>query len=191
MPSKNISAKTGGRQAAKARTRPPAKTGGARRGKASGGAAGRPLLYKTARAMQDKIDEYFTQRVGKFPVFNGGQPVFDKYGKAVFEEVPPTVAGLALFLGFADRTGLYEYKARAEFSDTVKKAVTRIERYAEEAVLTRDKPTGAIFWLKNHGWTAEEHTSLAVTEPLNEAELKQIMAERLDDPGANPADATE
>lgn len=109
----------------------------------------------------------------------------------MLEERPPTVAGLALFLGFADRSSLYEYMGRAEFADTIKKAVTRMEAYAESALLVKDKPTGSIFWLKNHGWTAEERTAVTLAPPPDEEEMRRIMTERMDDPGADPADAAD
>lgn len=126
---------------------------------------GRPAMFRTPEEMQAKIDEYFATQIGLFPVLSNGQPVYDKHGKPLLDEVPPTVSGLALFLGFADRISLYDYKNRPVFSDTVKRAISRIEEYAERGVMTRDKPTGAIFWLKNHGWTAEEEKQVDVNLP--------------------------
>ena len=127
---------------------------------------GRPAMFRTPEEMQTKIDEYFATRVGQFPMRDGeGNQVYTKAGIPLFEEQPPTVAGLALFLGFADRTSFYEYKTRPAFSDTVKRAITRIEQYAERGVMIKDKPTGNIFWLKNHGWKAEEETKVDVSLP--------------------------
>lgn len=127
---------------------------------------GRPALFRTPAEMQRKIDEYFSTQVGDFPVRDKyGNQIYNKAGLPLIKEQPPTVAGLALFLGFADRTSFYEYKARAEFTDTVKRAITRIEEYAERGVMVKDKPTGNIFWLKNHGWKAEEETKVDVSLP--------------------------
>lgn len=127
---------------------------------------GRPAMFRTPEAMQAKIDEYFNSQVGQFPLLDrDGKQVYTKAGIPLFEEEPPTVAGLALFLGFSDRTSFYEYKTRPAFSDTVKRAITRIEQYAERGVMIKDKPTGNIFWLKNHGWKAEEETKLDVSLP--------------------------
>ena len=66
--------------------------------------------------LEAAIDEYFERR----------QEV----------SVPPTVAGLALWLGFEDRQSIYDYKERPAFSCTIKKAITRIEEYAEMQLLT-------------------------------------------------------
>ena len=152
---------------------------------------GRPALFRTPAEMQRKIDEYFSTQVGDFPVRDKyGNQIYNKAGLPLIKEQPPTVAGLALFLGFADRTSFYEYKARAEFTDTVKRAITRIEEYAERGVMVKDKPTGNIFWLKNHGWTAEENRTVAVSQTLSEDDLKQIMAERLNDAGQDAPGAT-
>lgn len=126
---------------------------------------GRPALFRTPEEMQSKIDEYFDSQIGPKSIIVDGEALYDKHEQPVLQEIPPTVTGLALFLGFSDRTSLYEYKNRAGFSDTVKRAITRIENYAENGVMTRDKPTGAIFWLKNHGWCAEEKRDIKVTAP--------------------------
>lgn len=67
----------------------------------------------------------------------------------------PTVAGLALSLGFADRCSLLDYEAREEeFSRVVKRARTRIEQHHEER-LSGNSPTGSIYWLKTHGGLKE------------------------------------
>lgn len=64
-----------------------------------------------------------------------------------------TVCGLALHLGFISRQSFVDYKGYGkEFSDVVKKAITRIEAQHEERLGVSGKPTGSIFWLKNHGW---------------------------------------
>lgn len=127
---------------------------------------GRPPMFRTPQEMQKKIDLYFETMVGKFPLKDrDGSQVYDKTGNPVLEECPPTVSGLALYLGFADRISLYDYKMKTNFADTVKKAIARVEAYAEKSIMTRDKPTGAIFWLKNHGWCAEEKRDIKVTAP--------------------------
>lgn len=95
---------------------------------------GRPLIYETQEELQERIDAYFEDRKQ--------------------QHIPPTVSGLALWLGFVDRRSLYDYKAREEFSLIIKKAIGRIEDYAEQVILTSgSSATGAIFWLKNHRWT--------------------------------------
>lgn len=117
---------------------------------------GRPAKYETPELLQDKIDEYFKNEVGEFPLLDeDGKHIFNKFGEIVTTLKPPTVSGLALYLGFSDRSSMYDYKNKKEnkeFSRTIKKAIARIVEFAETRLYVGGKPTGAIFWLKNHGW---------------------------------------
>jgi hypothetical protein len=110
---------------------------------AIGNNGGRPALFKTPDELQLKVDEYF----------NGGAHK-KQYPTAVgIVEIPVyTISGLAYFLGFTSRSTFYEYENKIEFSDNIKKAKLRIEMSYEETL--QDKaPTGAIFALKNMGWS--------------------------------------
>jgi hypothetical protein len=78
-------------------------------------------------------------------------------GNAYFEKCESTgspilVTGLALALGLSSRESLLEYGRRPEYSGTVKRLKTVCENYAENH-LYGNCPTGAIFALKNYGWT--------------------------------------
>ena len=119
--------------------------------------SGRPPLFKTPAEMQRKIDEYFKKCQPEVLKDDDGNIIHNANGSPAYKLNPPTVSGLALFLGFCDRQSLYVYKGYSDdFYDTVKRAITYIAAYAENVLMTGDKVTGAIFWLKNHGWTAEE-----------------------------------
>lgn len=107
--------------------------------------------------LQQAIEDYFT-------VYNGiqtlkddqGKLLRDKFGNPITHIKPPTVAGLSLFLGFTGRQSLYDYINRDnESSFIIKKALSRIEQFAESMLYT-GKPVGAIFWLKNHKWTDQQ-----------------------------------
>lgn len=103
----------------------------------------RPLKYKTVEELEAAIKEYFNSRQ--------------------LQVMPPTVAGLALWLGFEDRQSIYDYKDRPAFSCTIKKAITAMEDYAEQRLLVGEgSSTGAIFWLKNHGWKDKTETDVNV-----------------------------
>ena len=112
---------------------------------------GRPPKYKTPDEMQIKIDEYFDKKCADEVVILGGKEII-KYN-------PPTISGLALYLDFMDRCSMYDYINREKeyseeeqvFTHTIKKAMARIEEYAEKQ-LHIGNSTGAIFWLKNKGW---------------------------------------
>lgn len=90
-------------------------------------AAGRPRIYTDVAELEAEVEKYLA------------------------EAIKPTVTGLALFLGFADKTTLYEYRDRPELSYPIKRALTTIERYHEEG-LTENNVAGRIFALKNMGW---------------------------------------
>lgn len=105
-------------------------------------AGGRPPKFDNPQTMGKKIDEYFKSCRTKSGRWKSG--------------VPPTIAGLALALGFLDRRSVYDYSERSEeFSHAVKKARLIIESY-HEAALSRPACTGPIFWLKNNAEYADK-----------------------------------
>jgi hypothetical protein len=116
---------------------------------------GNPPRYKTAQELDLKISEYFENKKPK-PITQDidGKiiAVTDKHGNVVYTKEKPTLSGLAVYLGFADRQSLYDQKERdSEFSCAIKKAYSMIECYHEEN-LFEPACTGSIFWLKAHGW---------------------------------------
>lgn len=99
--------------------------------------AGQPPYYASPEDMQRAIDVYFELYPSN-----------------------PTMSGLALSLGFADRQSLYDYEKREQFSCTIKSALSRIEDIHEQNLYNQGC-TGSIFWLKNRGWrdkTETEHS---------------------------------
>jgi len=118
-------------------------------------AAGRPRIYNNVDELAEMVESYFMQPV-----------MIDVQSKAGIDHIPsgefkpiakPTVTGLALHLGFADKTTLYEYRDRPELSYPIKKALTLIEKYHEEA-LGDNNVAGRIFALKNMGWKDKVET---------------------------------
>lgn len=104
---------------------------------------GRPPKFDSAEKLQKKIEEYFefcpdTRKV--------------KSGEILLDVPAPTVTGLALFLGFESRQSFYDYEENDEFSYTIKRARTFIEK-EYEMMLHGGQCTGAIFALKNLGWS--------------------------------------
>lgn len=89
-------------------------------------------MIETPEEMEERVDAYFD------------------FVKAKKE--PATITGLALYLGFASRQSFYDYEQKPEFSYTIKRARSRIEEGYEKALHSRN-PIGAIFALKNFGWT--------------------------------------
>jgi hypothetical protein len=131
---------------------------------------GRPLMYKNAEEMQQKIDEYFTECDGKPLLDNEGNPMIDKNGKPIMYGVRPyTITGLALALGFNSRQALLNYQAREEFYDTITRAKARVERYAEERLFDKDGSNGAKFSLANNfsDWREKQQIDAKVDSEVN------------------------
>lgn len=107
---------------------------------------GHPPIYKDVDSLIEKINEYF-----------------DLEGKK-------TTCELALFLGFASRQSLYDYKGNPEYSYIIKRALLVIENGYEER-LTESNATGSIFALKNMGWK----DSQSIDQTITDKSEKQII----------------
>jgi len=123
---------------------------------------GRPPIFDTNEELQSKIEEYFEKGLKKRTVLIGKAP-----NQQAIEIEVPTITGLALYLGFESRQSFYDYEKREGFSYTIKRARTIIEQEYEEQ-LQHGSTTGAIFALKNMGWTDKiEQTLQGGDKPVN------------------------
>lgn len=123
---------------------------------------GRPRIAKTKEELQEKIDSYFIEKCQDITKIVDGKPVT--------KPQPPTISGLALHIGFVNRESLYNYMEEGhDYCYTVKKAVARIENYAEQQLFC-GQATGAIFWLKNRGWKDKQQVEF---EDVTESELEK------------------
>lgn len=113
----------------------------------------RPPKFETAEEFDAAADAYF----------EACKPTSESAGDI------PTVNGLCLALNIC-RDTLWEYAKKPEFSDAVKRARTRLEA-AWERRLAGNACTGAIFWLKNQGWSDK-------TEQVHSGELSLGVIER-------------
>jgi len=119
---------------------------------------GRPPKFKSPEELQKKIDEYFEKGVRTKVKIVGNTTV----------EIPvPTITGLVLYLGFADRQSMFDYEKKEAFTCTIKKARTFIEREYEELLQTNNV-AGAIFALKNMGWRDKQEIEHGATDKLQE-----------------------
>ena len=108
---------------------------------------GRPSKYASAEEMQKDIDKYFEY--------------CDKNGK------PYTVSGLANALD-TNRQTLLNYEEKEEFFDTIKKAKSKIEQFAEELLFVGNNTAGVIFNLKNnYGWKDKQEVEASVSSDVN------------------------
>ncbi len=116
---------------------------------------GRPRKFSSPEEIQKKIDDFFLD--------------CEKRGK------PITITGLALALDTTRETLMdYEYSRGDDFSDAVKKAKLKVQRYAEEQLFEKGG-SGPIFALKNHGW--RDHASL---EHRGQISIKESDREIID-----------
>jgi len=116
---------------------------------------GRPPKYETKEQLETKIEEYFAGGYRTRPVVIGNK----KDGYKITQVPAITISDLVIFLGFCDRASFYDYERNPEFSNTIKKARTLIEREYEQLLVTQS-PTGAIFALKNFGWVDKQDVDL-------------------------------
>ena len=134
---------------------------------------GRPPKFNNPEELQAKIDAYFTLCEGEVLTDDEGKAITDKYGRPiVLGAKPPTITGLALALGFATRKSLLEYQGKSEFVNTIMRAKTRVEEYAESRLYDRDGVQGAKFNLINNfkGWSEK---------PREDAEAEELERARL------------
>lgn len=107
--------------------------------------------------MSEAIEAYFKDCEGHTITDENGEIVTDKHGvPVVIGTHPPTVTGLALWLGFKTRQSLLNYQARSKaFDDVLTMAKSRCEEYAERRLYDRDGVNGAKFSLVNNfnGWS--------------------------------------
>ena len=130
---------------------------------------GRPRIYDSVEQLEQVVIDYF------YPKYFEDKPVNKEYGPLYSESFlgisdkdnvyrhkiqKPSITGLTLHLGFADKTTLYDYRDRPEYSHPIKWALTMIEKYHEEG-LSENNVTGRIFALKNMGWKDKTETELS------------------------------
>lgn len=116
--------------------------------------------YETPEELQAEISKYFAENKGKV-----------------------TISGLAYALGFESRQSFYDYEKRDVFSYTVKRARLFIENEYED-LLRSGNVTGAIFALKNFGWSDKQeidHTTKGQLigidySKLSDAAIREILA---------------
>lgn len=116
--------------------------------------SGRPAIFETHDDLANKISEYFNSGLKKRKIIIGKSP-----NEKVVEIPVPTISGLAHFLGFESRQSFYDYEKYPDFSYTIKRARLFIEIEYEEQ-LQYGNTTGAIFALKNMGWTDRQELGL-------------------------------
>lgn len=127
---------------------------------------GRPRIYQNVEDLDKAIEDYF------FPV---EYDEIQENGVYVKKPRPerginkrPSLTGLTLALGFCDKSTVYDYQKRPEFSHSIKRALAMVELFYEER-LSEQNVAGSIFALKNFGWKDKTETEIS-----GELGIKQI-----------------
>lgn len=137
---------------------------------------GRPPKYKNKEEIEERIEQYFKDCEGHVLTDEEGNTIYNKYGyPVIIDRKPLTITGLALALGFASRQALLNYQGKREFNDTITRAKSRVEQYAEERLFDKDGSSGAQFSLRNNfkGWNEEQKENQDALEKLDDV-LKKI-----------------
>ena len=116
---------------------------------------GRPPKYKTIKSLQKAIDAYFAnpQTI----------EVETSAGVALMPNL--SVTGLAYHLGFSSRSAMANYESKPEFMYPIKRAKLYIESQYEFRLQIGKNVAGAIFALKNFGWSDKAEVEVTTNEP--------------------------
>lgn len=146
---------------------------------------GRPPKYRDVEEIEDKIEYYFKSCEGEPLLDDEGKPVVNKYGYPCWIKAPkpPTVTGLALALGFTNRLSLLNYQGKKEFINTITRAKSRVEEYAESRLFDREGSNGAQFSLRNNfkGWNDTEEKRLENESEKLKLEKRKVESQLVDD----------
>lgn len=129
-------------------------------------ATGSPF-FETEPEMKEAIQEYMNNCKPEYLVDpSTGEYMLDKGQAILLSPNKPTITGLALALGFESRQSMYDYEKKETFSYTIKRARLEIENSYEQDIRNPDlTPTGAIFALKNFGWSDKQEV---INKTINE-----------------------
>ena len=125
-----------------------------------------------ADKIERHIDEYFTYIAGVFHTEQ--KPVKNAKDSTALEDVivydrppePPTITGLALYIGFSSRQEFEENEKKPRYAKALKRARLKVEaEYEKKLHLT--SAAGAIFALKSLGWNDDRENGTNVPSTLD------------------------
>ena len=130
------------------------------------------LKIKTREELIDRILDYFNRISTTIVDEETGVPIMSKW------LTPPSFSGLALAIGISPQT-LRNYQQRDEYSDVVLQARAIIESYYEESLNSRNRATGAIFALKQRGWSDNIDLNLTTSRVVEVCHTPEEIAAML------------
>jgi hypothetical protein len=114
-----------------------------------------PKKFTSRKAIADRIQEYFVDYCEK-------------------DELPPTVTGLAFFLGMTRKT-LLTYSKDEKFADIIELAKAYIETKLDERVSSKDGTSSNQFVLReNFGWKANGSPEVNISLTQNKLSISSI-----------------
>jgi hypothetical protein len=153
-------------------------------------------IYNNPKLLAQKVYSYFNSIAE-----------IDEDGNVVYYKSPPTITGLALYLGYSSRQSFYELEngnqadmlnyynkpdneefmnncgiegeseesllLRRDLTYVAKRARTIIENWYEIGLNGNNRVTGAIFALKQFGWSDQQQINLNVSNELKAPELSK------------------
>lgn len=133
---------------------------------------GRPMKYKTAKALERAIEKYFRSISCVVPVVGAdGEQVINADGEGVVKvqyAVPPSVVSMCLYLGIDKRTwaNYCDAKKHPGFAEVTSRAMMRHEAYLVEQSILREKGVhGILFNLENnYGYRQKAEVALSQTK---------------------------
>ena len=120
-------------------------------------AGGRPLKWENVEEIEPLIEEYFKT--------------------CDTDKRPYTVTGLAYALD-CSRSTLIDYEGKGKFSNTIKKAKERCERYAEEKLYSGGQVAGVIFSMKNN-WNWKDKIDIDADVKTHNKETDEELDNRI------------
>jgi hypothetical protein len=108
--------------------------------------------FKSVKELNRRVDAYFAHIAGEYEEQETTVKKDTKTKKVYTREAePPTLTGMALYVGFNSRQDFETHESKGRFSVALKRARLRIETEYEKK-LHSQPATGAIFALKSMGW---------------------------------------
>ncbi|MDB5123911.1 MAG: hypothetical protein JWP94_2040 [Mucilaginibacter sp.] len=137
------------------------------------------ISFANAAYLSGRIDEYFNYIQGAYysnqsdtgqtneSVNKSGTRIWDR------EPEPPTISGLAFFLGFESMQAFMGYEENGRFAHALKRARLRIESVYEKKLHIQSS-AGAIFALKTLKWNDQQKDSAENFTAFNNIKIEIV-----------------
>ena len=147
---------------------------------------GRPRKYKRVEDMERGIEAYFESCKPEYMLDEDGKPCLDRKGEPIIlSNRRPTMAGLALALGFDSRVSLFNYLSMSDdeekpYLNAITRAKCRIEDENLQLAYQKDSSRGACFVLQN-GFVYREQSGVELSGGVTKRVIDVKMVDDGDD----------